>query len=124
MRGSHKLKRQNILRARQLRVEATDAEARLWQRLRNRMLGGFKFRRQFPVGPYIADFICIERKLIVELDGGQHADNPADKRRTRFLELRGYRVIRFWNPDVLSNTDGVLEMILIELEKAPHPSAV
>ena len=117
MRGSHKLKRRNIPFARQLRVEATDAEARLWQRLRNRMLGGFKFRRQFPVGPYIADFVCIERKLIVELDGGQHADNPADERRTRFLERRGYRVIRFWNPDVLANTDGVLEMIFIELEK-------
>ena len=116
------MKRQNIPFARQLRVTSTDAEFRLWQRLRNRALGGFKFRRQFPVGPYIADFICIERKLIVELDGGQHADNPADERRTRFLELRGYRVIRFWNPDVLSNTDGVLEMILIELEKAPHPS--
>ena len=122
MRGSRKLKRQNIFRARQLRVEATDAEARLWVHLRNRSLGGFKFRRQFPVGPYVADFVCIERKLIVELDGGQHADNPADERRTRFLELRGYRVIRFWNPDVLSNTDGVLEMILLELEKAPHPS--
>ena len=116
------MKRQNIFRARQLRVEATDAEARLWVHLRNRSLGGFKFRRQFPVGPYVADFVCIERKLIVELDGGQHADNPADERRTRFLELRGYRVIRFWNPDVLSNTDGVLEMILLELEKAPHPS--
>ena len=122
MRGSHKLKRQNIPFARQLRVTATDAEARLWLHLRNRMLGGFKFRRQFPVGPYIADFVCIDRKLIVELDGGQHADNPADERRTRFLELRGYRVIRFWNPDVLSNTDGVLEMILLELQKAPHPS--
>ena len=118
------MKRQNIFRARQLRVEATDAEARLWVHLRNRSLGGFKFRRQFPVGPYIADFVCIDRKLIVELDGGQHADNPADERRTRFLELRGYRVIRFWNPDVLANTDGVLEMILIELEKPPHPSAV
>ena len=122
MRGSHKLKRQNIPFARQLRVTATDAEARLWLHLRNRMLGGFKFRRQFPVGPYIADFVCIDRKLIVELDGGQHADNPADERRTRFLELRGYRVIRFWNPDVLSNTDGVLEMILLELQKAPPPS--
>jgi len=122
VRGSHKLKRQNIPFARQLRVTATDAEARLWLHLRNRMLGGFKFRRQFPVGPYIADFVCIDRKLIVELDGGQHADNPADERRTRFLELRGYRVIRFWNPDVLSNTDGVLEMILLELQKAPHPS--
>ncbi|MBC7102378.1 MAG: endonuclease domain-containing protein [Parvibaculum sp.] len=118
------MKRRNIPRARQLRVEATDAEARLWQHLRNRMLGGFKFRRQFPVGPYIADFVCIERKLIVELDGGQHADNPAGERRTRFLERRGYRVVRFWNPDVLSNTGGVLEMILLELGKSPHPSAV
>ena len=116
------MKRRNIPRARQLRVDATDAEARLWLHLRNRMLGGFTFRRQFPVVLFIADFLCAERKLIVELDGSQHADNRADERRTRFLELRGYRVIRFWNPDVLSNTEGVLEMILLELRKAPHPS--
>tara|TARA_R110002110_G_scaffold406951_1_gene627452 strand:- start:567 stop:884 length:318 start_codon:yes stop_codon:yes gene_type:complete len=103
----------------------TEAEARLWSRLRNRTLGGFKFRRQTPVGPYIADFLCADRMLIVEADGGQHAGNAADMRRTRFLEGRGYRVIRFWNSDVLSNTDGVLEMILIELEKAPpHPPAI
>jgi len=116
------VKRQNIPRARLLRVSQTDAEARLWSRLRNRVLGGARFRRQMPVGPYIADFLCAGHMLIVELDGGQHADNPADERRTRFLEAKGYRVIRFWNPDVLTNTDGVLEMILIELDKTPHPS--
>ncbi|MDO8837837.1 MAG: endonuclease domain-containing protein [Parvibaculum sp.] len=116
------MKRQNISRARSLRINRTDAEARLWLHLRNRMLGGAKFRRQVPVGPYIADFLCAEHMLIVELDGGQHADNPADERRTRFLESKGYRVIRFWNPDVLTNTDGVLEMILTELDKTPHPS--
>jgi len=114
------LKRQNIPRARSLRVSQTDAEARLWSRLRNRMLGDAKFRRQVPVGPYIADFLCAGHMLIVELDGGQHADNPADLRRTRFLESKGYRVVRFWNPDVLANTEGVLEMILLELEKAPR----
>ena len=117
------MKRQNVPRARHLRMMQTEAEARLWSRLRNRMLGGFKFRRQVPIGPYIADFLCAERMLIVEADGGQHADNAADLCRTRFLEERGYRVIRFWNPDVLSNTDGVLEMILIALGEAPpHPS--
>ncbi|MFN3934542.1 endonuclease domain-containing protein [Parvibaculum sp.] len=118
------MKRLNVPRARHLRMMQTEAEARLWSRLRNRMLGGFKFRRQVPIGPYIADFVCVERMLVVEADGGQHADNAADKRRTRYLEERGYRVIRFWNPDVLSNTEGVLEMILIALGEAPpHPSA-
>ena len=91
------MKRRNVPHARHLRMMQTEAEARLWSRLRNR---------------------------IVEADGGQHADNAADLRCTRFLEERGYRVIRFWNPDVLSNTDGVLEMILIALGEAPpHPSA-
>ena len=118
------MKRQNVPRARHLRRMQTEAEARLWSRLRNRMLGGFKFRRQVPVGPYIADFLCAERMLIVEVDGGQHADNSDDLRRTRFLGEKGYRVVRFWNPEVLSNTDGVLEMILIALGEAPpHPSA-
>jgi len=117
------MKRQNVSRARHLRVMQTTAETRLWARLRNRALGGFKFRRQVPVGSYIADFLCAERMLVVEVDGGQHADNSVDARRTRFFEEKGYRVIRFWNPDVLSNTDGVLEMILIALGEAPpHPS--
>ena len=102
--------------ARTLRVNQTEAEARLWQRLRGRQLDGAKFRRQAPVGPYIADFVCLAAKLIVELDGGQHADNEeADAARTAWLEGRGFRVLRFWNNDALGDTDGVLDEILAAL---------
>ena len=102
--------------ARALRANQTEAESRLWQRLRVRQLAGAKFRRQAPVGPYIADFICLAAKLIVEIDGGQHADNAeADAARTAWLEDQGFRVLRFWNNDVLDNTDGVLEEILAAL---------
>ncbi len=101
--------------ARALRREETDAERKLWQRLRAKEFAGFKFRRQFPIGDFIADFCCRERKLIVELDGGQHAE-PAgmarDSWRTRLLQGRGYRVIRFWDNEVLTNIDGVLQVIL------------
>ena len=102
--------------ARALRANQTEVEARLWQRLRDRQLAGAKFRRQAPFGPYIADFACLAAKLIVELDGGQHADNEeADAARTAWLEGQGFRVLRFWNNDVLANTDGVLEEILAAL---------
>jgi len=94
-------------RARQLRTDSTDAERRLWSLLRNRRMDGHKFRRQHPIGPYIADFACVERMLIVEADGGQHADNPADQRRTELLQGQGWRVARFWNNDILRNTEGV-----------------
>jgi len=105
-----------------LRVNQTDAERRLWSHLRNRGLEGHKFRRQFTVGPFIADFVCAEDMLIVELDGGQHSERISeDARRTVFLESLGYRVLRFWNNDVLLNTDGVLEAILSALGAAPHP---
>lgn len=96
--------------ARRLRSTATDAEIRLWSRLRRKQLDGFRFRRQHPIGPYVVDFFCPEAKLIVEVDGGQHADES--DRRTRWLEERGYRVVRFWNNDVLANTEGVLLAIL------------
>ena len=97
------------VRARALRKNLTDAEARLWRQLRYKQLDGFRFRRQQPIGPYIVDFFCPRAKPIIELDGGQHStDQERDERRTRWLEARGYRVIRFWNNDVLSNTDGVL----------------
>jgi very-short-patch-repair endonuclease len=109
----HKL----IRHARRLRVDATDAERKLWHLLRRRELAGWKFRRQRPVDRYIADFACVEAKLIVELDGGQHADNAADQLRTRRLETLGWRVMRFWNPDVLTNSEGVLTMILDALEQ-------
>jgi very-short-patch-repair endonuclease len=90
--------------ARQLRSTATDAEIRLWSRLRRKQLNGFRFRRQHPIGAYIVDFFCPEAKLIVEVDGGQHnVEEEKDEKRTSWLEERGYRVIRFWNNDVLSN---------------------
>jgi very-short-patch-repair endonuclease len=102
--------------ARALRANQTEAEARLWRMLRDRRLAGAKFRRQAPVGPYIADFVCLAAKPIVELDGGQHAENAeADASRTAWLEDRGFRVLRFWNNDALANTDGVLEEVLAAL---------
>ena len=108
--------------ARKLRKSTTDAELRLWLQLRNRNLGGFKFRRQHPLPPYIVDFICIEQNLIVELDGGQHIEQIThDTNRTAFLESKGYRVIRFWNDDVLKKTEIVLEEVLRQLI-APHPN--
>lgn len=90
----------------------TDAERRLWSALRSRRLQGFKFRRQHPLGNYILDFACIEHRLVIEADGGQHADNEADERRTAWLESEGWRIIRFWNNDILANTEGVLDTVV------------
>ncbi|RMG34993.1 MAG: DUF559 domain-containing protein [Gammaproteobacteria bacterium] len=104
--------------ARAVRHNPTDAERHLWQRLRNRQLQGFKFRRQHPVGPYIVDFLCDQAKLVVELDGGQHqAQTEYDQERTRFLERKGYRVVRFWNDQVFKETEAVLEEILRRLNQ-------
>jgi len=116
-----------IKRARSLRRESTDAERRLWRVLQNRGLGGVKFRRQLPIGRYIADFASVEAKLIVELDGGQHHDQADyDARRSGDLEIAGWRVVRFWNTDVMENLDGVADAILAELalargESTPSP---
>ncbi|MGH8060950.1 MAG: endonuclease domain-containing protein [Pseudoxanthomonas sp.] len=108
-------------KARNLRNAGTDAERRLWQHLRLKQLDGCKFRRQVPVAGYIVDFLCPEMKLIVELDGGQHIERAAyDARRTRILEAEGYRVLRYWNDDVLVRTTGVLEDILRALELAKN----
>jgi very-short-patch-repair endonuclease len=104
-----------------LRINMTDAERKLWSRLRNRQLLGFKFVRQEPIGRFIADFACREADLIVELDGGQHADNERDGQRTLELNGHGYAVVRFWHNDVLNNIEGVLQMIGAHLEKAPSP---
>jgi very-short-patch-repair endonuclease len=101
-------------RARELRAHATDAERRLWSRLRAHQLDGYKFRRQYPIGKYIADFACRSEHLIVELDGGGHGNDQAeldDATRTAYLQGCGYRILRFWNLDVLSDTDGVVHMI-------------
>ena len=98
-----------------LRQNLTEAETRLWSRLRGRRLNDHKFRRQVPIGPYIVDFLCIEQRLIVEADGSQH-NEEFDALRTAFLEARGYRVIRFWNQDILARTEDVLATILAHLE--------
>jgi very-short-patch-repair endonuclease len=101
---------------RRLRRQATDAETKLWFALRDRRLGGFKFVRQEAIGPYVADFVCREKRLIVEVDGGQHADNARDRMRDAALTADGYQVLRFWNSDVLSNEEGVLTVILAKLQ--------
>jgi len=102
--------------SRALRSSPTEAERRIWQHLRERQVEGFRFRRQRPIGAYIVDFICLEAKLIVELDGGQHADALAyDGKRTAYLAGQGFTVVRFWNNQVLSEMQGVLESIRIGL---------
>jgi very-short-patch-repair endonuclease len=100
--------------ARKLRRASTDVENRLWHHLRARRLEGAKFRRQFPIGPHVTDFACPAAHLVIELDGGQHSEE-IDAERTRTIEGFGYRVIRFWNNDVLENAEGVLEAIRNEL---------
>jgi very-short-patch-repair endonuclease len=112
--------------ARRLRHDSTDAERKLWSHVRDRRLDGLKFRRQVPITGYVDDFLCVDARLIVELDGGQHAvQTAADAKRTQVLEAAGYFVLRFWNNDVLENIDGVLEEILATLRPegpSPQPS--
>ena len=100
-----------------MRRDATDAERRLWSALRDRRLSGYRFRRQFPIGRFIVDFACTKHRLIVEADGSQHADSESDRERTAWLEEQGWRVLRFWNNDVLTNTNGVVETVLKELQE-------
>jgi very-short-patch-repair endonuclease len=110
--------------ARRLRRNATIAEQRLCYRLRSRSLYGMKFVRQEPIGPYIVDFVCRKHRLVIEVDGGQHSENKLDVVRDRWLREHGYRVLRFWNNDVIQNIDGVLETIASALphdEPAPSP---
>jgi very-short-patch-repair endonuclease len=99
-------------RARQLRRDSTDAERRIWSALRDRRLATYKFRRQHPIGEFIVDFACTRYQLVIELDGGQHADSTADARRTAWLESQGWTVMRVWNNDVVGNINGVVEAIL------------
>ncbi len=111
-----------VRRARALRKEQTLAELRLWRAIRNRSLQGFKFVRQEPIGPYVADFVCREHRLVIEVDGGQHATDAKDAVREKWLMDQGCRVLRFWNNDVLANLPGVLDMIGAALQaSAPHP---
>ena len=102
--------------ARTLRRKETDAEKVLWRELRGRNLNGFKFVRQYPIGPYIADFACRGKALVVELDGAQHAENMKDLERTGYINRVGFSVIRFWNEEVLRERDDVLETIVAILE--------
>ena len=105
--------------ARQLRRNMTDAERALWHALRGKQLGGHRFRRQHPIGPYVVDFVCLEAKLVIEIDGGQHNESQADSDRDAGLKAAGFRVLRFWNNDVLSNAAGVCDAVLAAL--GPHP---
>ena len=115
--------RKNTQRARSLRSNMTDAEQFLWQHLRCKQVNGYKFRRQFPLGKYIVDFICLEEKLLIELDGGQHAEQQSyDAMRDDWLKEQGFRVLRFWNDDVFQKTEGVLEMTLGALDGTPPPN--
>ena len=111
--------------ARALRREHTDAEGLLWSRLRDKQIEGYKFRRQQPIGPYIADFACMTEKLLIELDGGGHAEQKTkDRRREEYLQRSGYRVLRFWNTEVFENLSGVLEKVREALADPPTDSAV
>ena len=111
------------LRSRQQRNNPTDAERKLWRHIRNRQVAGERFNRQVPIGPYICDFAARVPKLVIELDGGQHAlSTDFDERRTAYLEQQGYRVLRFWNNDVLENVDGVVAVIESELRDRPSPT--
>ena len=103
--------------ARQLRRNGTDAERRLWSLLRNRRLERYKFRRQHPIGPFVVDCACTKQWVVIEADGGQHNESAADTRRTAWPEGRGWRVIRFWNNESLTNTEGVLTAILQALSE-------
>ena len=111
------------LRSRSLRNNPTDAERKLWRHLSNRQIAGVRFNRQVPIGPYICDFVARTPKLVIELDGGQHAlSTDFDARRTAYLERQGYRVLRFWNNDVIENVDGVVTVIESELRDMPSPT--
>jgi very-short-patch-repair endonuclease len=108
--------------ARRLRRQSTDAEQRLWYRLRNRQVAGHKFRRQFVVGSFVVDFVCVEQRLVIELDGGQHVERAKyDRRRTLFLLTKGFSVLRFWNDEVLTKLEDVLGVIHEELGGRPSP---
>ena len=105
-------------RAKVLRKNMTDAERKLWRALRARSIGA-KFRRQTPLGSYIVDFVCFEPKTIIEVDGSQHAGSTADKMRDHYFRSRGYRILRFWDNDVLKNLNGVLEVVFAETHPSP-----
>ena len=125
MSQTHRIKPRILKNARQLRKPLTPPETLLWSRLRNRQLGGFKFRRQHPIGRYIVDFCCTETKLVIELNGDSHAEQEEyDRKRTQEIVERGYHELRFSNRDVFKNLDGVLEMILVDCQSYINPPLV
>jgi very-short-patch-repair endonuclease len=105
-----------------MRANPTDAERRLWSILRSRRLAGFKFKRQVIIDSYIADFVCFERRMIIEADGSQHAESEYDKRRDAYLRWQGFAVLRFWNNDILGDSESVAAAIWHNLQAPPHPS--
>jgi very-short-patch-repair endonuclease len=114
----------NKINARRLRKNLTDAERILWKHLRLRQMGDSKFRRQQPIDPYIVDFVCFEKRLIVEIDGGHHSDQPVlDAKRDEYLKSQGFSVLRFWNSEVLREIEAVKEKIKNALDAAPPPSS-
>ncbi|WP_370180282.1 endonuclease domain-containing protein [Alteriqipengyuania sp.] len=116
-------KSDTLSHAKEMRQAPTDAERRLWSRLRAKRLNGWKFRRQQPIGRFIVDFVCYEARLIVEVDGSQHADKQHDKMRDKWLSSQGFRVLRFWNNQVMENEDGVVTAIAAALQPPlPNPS--
>ena len=113
--------------AKHLRCSMTESENKLWRHLRAHRLNGEKFRRQQPIGPYVVDFVHFGARLIVEADGGQHNDSPRDERRDAWLREQGFRVMRFWNNEIMGNLDGVLAVIMVAateppLSPAPSPA--
>ncbi|MBJ6125271.1 endonuclease domain-containing protein [Microvirga splendida] len=114
-------------RAKQLRSNTTEPEQRLWRALKRIPVYGSHFRRQVPIGPYVADFACLKARLLIELDGGHHSQNEIaakDEARTRWLEAEGYRVVRFWNAELSENLNGVLDTIYAALYGLPHSEAL
>jgi very-short-patch-repair endonuclease len=111
--GERRNRRGTVKRAKELRRDMTEAEKLLWSKIRRDQIDGFPFRKQVPIRPYVADFACLAIKLVIEVDGGQHDERKAqDDARTAWLEAQGYRVLRFWNNEVLGNIDGVLQVIV------------
>lgn len=114
-----------VQRARDLRANMTDAERKLWEALRRKNINGLRFRKQYPLGPYFADFVCLPARLVVEVDGGQHGDDEQmehDLRRTAWLKSENFSVLRFWNLDVLKNIDGVVDAIEAAVRGTPPPN--
>ena len=113
---------ESVTLAKNLRKRSTDAERLLWHHLRGKQLEGYKFRRQEPIGSYIVDFVSFSKKIVIELDGGQHAlETERDFKRDSWLQRQGFKVLRFWSNEVLANTEGVIETILRELGAPPLP---